>query len=85
MVKAIPPKTYNLKMIKLATEVPGAGTLCTIAGWGKTTGPKDPVYPYAQIGTVNIISMDLCEKFFKAIPDNMLCFGKNETAVCLVG
>lgn len=85
MGRAIPPKTYNLRTIKLASEVPGAGTNCTITGWGKTTGPKDPVYPYAQTGSVSILAMDNCEKFYKAIPANTLCFGRNEVAVCMVG
>lgn len=84
MGKEIPLKTYNLKNITLATSVPPMGTQCNITDWGKTSGPKDAVYAYAQTGTVNLLTMDHCEKFYKAIPDNTLCFGSTGVAVCLV-
>lgn len=85
MTKPVPDNGVNLKPINLALDIPSIGAKCSMAGWGKTMGPKEPVYMYAQRGEVNHLDMSNCEKFYKQIPANTLCFGALGVAVCQVG
>lgn len=79
-------KDQNLKPITVASKVPAMSSNCTISGWGKVNaGVKENVYPYPQIANVTLLPMDQCDKVYKAIPKNTLCFGSVGVSVCLVG
>lgn len=82
MGRHIPFKTHNLETIKLAEKVPPENTLCNITGWGKTKGPKEPVFSFVQTGRVVLLPMKQCAKFYKQIPANTLCFGGTRVSVC---
>lgn len=84
MMKVTTPRTYNLKPLSVASTVPAINTECTITGWGRTEGPKDPVYSFAQKATVKVLPMNQCEKIFNQIPKNTLCFGGMGVAACQV-
>lgn len=85
MTKAIGYKKYKLKNTTLSASLPKKDTACVITSWGKIGEAKEPVYAYPQTGTVKLLDMKLCEKVYKEIPDNTLCFGAPGVSVCMVG
>lgn len=73
-----------VKTIALASEVPKAGTKCSISGWGSTAYQEKPS-DVLQFAKVDMISNEICKNSFpfKAnyVAKRMICAGLKEGGV----
>lgn len=71
-----------MKPIALPTsdDDPKPGTVCSVAGWGKTTNDKQTSLPPLMEVTITVIKREICndKKHYNGKPvitENMICAG----------